>query len=235
MEKTTSKIRFDKSGYYFAILIVTVVWGFWRSYFSKFVDGTNKFSDYFHFHAVMMAIWVVILIVQPILIRKKQLAIHRVIGKISYFVMPVLLLSVLFVLNSGLKIGPKTDLTFMTILFPFRDIWLLAIFFTVGVIYRHNINIHARAMVVTGIVFIEPSLMRALGHTFGQAGALATMVIVVGLLITLIILERKQKSARWIFPSVLAAYVIAYALLVSQVQLQFLDPLVVWFSKLPLT
>ncbi|RYE21468.1 MAG: hypothetical protein EOP51_15560 [Sphingobacteriales bacterium] len=235
MSTAAAKIRFDKSGYYFIGLIALVLAGFWRSYFYRFFAGTNNYSFYFHFHAVMMSLWVVILIVQPLLIRKKKLALHRLIGKASYVIMPVLLISVVLILNAGQKALPKDQQVFSNIIFPVRDLFILAAAFTIGTLYRRDINIHARAMVVTGIVFVEPTLARFLGHLWGQVGGLITMVTVLAIFITLIVIERKQKKARWIFPSVMALFVIVYTLLILQVNMSVFDPFVRWFAGLPLT
>lgn len=84
MTSITSKIRFDKSGYYFIGLILLVLLGFWPSYFSKFFTETTRFPFYFHFHAIMMSLWILALIAQPILIKKKKLAAHKLIGKLTY-------------------------------------------------------------------------------------------------------------------------------------------------------
>jgi hypothetical protein len=125
------------------------------------------------------------------------------------------------------------------VLFPFRDIILLSTFFLIGIYYRHNVQIHARAMIITGIVFIEPALFRFLGGMVfkdkGPLGAFIGIGLILALLITLIIMERKQKSGRWLFPSLLIIYLIAYSITIFEIQLTFLDPLVRWFAKLPLT
>lgn len=228
MQKTVPKIRFDKSGYYFIILLALAFAGFWRSYFNQFFSGTNTYNFYFHFHAVMMVLWVSILIAQPLLIRKKKLNIHRIIGKITYVLMPVMLLSVLLVMNSSMKAVPENQITFATVIFPVRDFFLLLVFFTIGLIYRRNVQVHARAMIITGIVFIEPALFRFIGSGFG-------IPVIIALLVTLIIMERKQKSGRWLFPAFLMVDVAVYLMLALQLSLSFLDPVVKWFAKLPLT
>lgn len=239
MQPTTAKIRFDKSGYYFIALLVLVLAGFWQSYFSRFFNGTNDYNFYFHFHAAMMSVWVMILIIQPLLIRKKRLDIHRLIGRVTYLLMPVMLVSVLLILNSGLKKLPVEELTFEGVIFPVRDFFILAIAFAIGVRYRHNIQIHARAMILTGIVFIEPALFRFLGgvvfNGMPLVGFFTGVFLILSLLITLIVLERKKKSGRWLFPSFLIIDVIVYLLLIFKVPLSFLDPVVRWFAKLPLT
>ena len=47
---------------------------------------------------------------------------------------------------------------------PFKDLLIIGVAYTIAVRYRHNVNIHARAMVATGIVFIEPALFRFLNY-----------------------------------------------------------------------
>lgn len=239
MNTISPKIRFDKSGYYFTGLLVLVFLGFWNSYFSKFFIGKNDYSFYFHFHAAMMILWVILLIIQPLLVRKKRLALHRIFGKFTYFMMPLLLISVLMVLNSGMKKIPNNEIAFSTIVFPFRDFILLTVAFSIGIYYRKDIQIHSRAMIITGIVFIEPALFRFLGgmlfKKMGDVGALIGIVLILSLLITLIVIERKQKSGRWLFPSLLAIYIIVYSIVIFQVPLTFLDPFARWLARLPIT
>lgn len=239
MATISKKIRFDKSGYYFIALIVLAFAGFWPSYFSKFFNHTNDFNFYFHFHATMMMLWVIMLIVQPLLIRKKQLHLHRLIGKASYILMPLLLTSVLMVLNNSLKKVPESQLSFNEIIFPCRDFLLLTTAYSIAILYRHQVQIHARAMVITGIVFIEPALFRLFGRVifknFPLVGFYTGVTLILGLLVTLIILERKQKTGRWLFPAFLIIDVIVYCIVIFNIPLHFLDPMVIWFSKLSLT
>jgi hypothetical protein len=46
---------------------------------------------YFHVHAIMLSLWILVLIIQPILIRKKKLAVHRLIGKFTYVLFPLMI------------------------------------------------------------------------------------------------------------------------------------------------
>lgn len=164
---------------------------------------------------------------------------HRLIGRFSYVIMPVLLLSVLLILNSGLKNVPENELSFEMILFPFRDFFLLAIAFTIAIVYRRNMQIHARAMIITGIIFIEPALFRFLGGVVFKGaerwGFYTGVFLMLSLLTTLIIMERKEKTARWLFPAFLLIDVLVYAILIFQVDLSGMDPLVKWLARLPLT
>ena len=236
---SAAKIRFDKSGYYFIGLACIVFAGFWRSYFSKFFTGNNDYNFYFHFHATLALLWVSMLIVQPILIRKKKITIHKILGKVSYVFMPLLLLSVLLILNHSLKQVTEEQRTFSNVLVVVRDIFLLSVAFTIGVWYRSHVQMHARAMVVTGIVFIEPALARLMSGVIfkgqGATGFMVTAGVIIVLLIILIIKERGQKKARWLFPVLLGIYLLAYTIIFFEIQLSFLDGIIKWYAVLPLT
>ncbi|MDB4902890.1 MAG: hypothetical protein JWQ63_2171 [Mucilaginibacter sp.] len=245
MELTTTKpktkINFNNSGYYFIGLYVLVLLGFWPSYFSKFFNGTANFAFYFHFHAAMLTLWISLLVLQPILIRKKKLSLHRFVGKLSYFIMPMLFLSVILlahyrlpahivVINNEKNYG-------LHLLIPFKDLLILGTTYILAIRYRHDVNIHARAMVATGIIFIEPALIRLIYHMGGVSpfSLIFTMAIVYSLLIALIIKERHQKRGRWVFPLVLCLYIVVHSILLFQIQIGPWETFSRWFAALPLT
>ena len=236
MELAKPKLRFDSSGYYFIGLFALALLGFWPSYFSKFFSGKAGFSFYFHFHAIMMGLWIGALVVQPILIRKKKLTWHRFIGKLTYLLMPLLFIAVMLLAHSR---HPLDQENLDTALFvPFKDLLILGTMYIIAIWYRHDVHVHARAMVATGIVFIEPALVRFIGYIFtsnGMAAYLATIAILYLLLIGLMIKERKQKRGRWVFPLTLGMYIVVHAILISGVHIGIWQSFSKWFAGLPLT
>lgn len=228
-----AKINFEKAGYFFLVLIPLAVLGFWKSYFSKLFASDNNFGTYFHFHAVLMALWIVFLIVQPALIRAKKYTIHRINGRISFILMPLILVSILLMLHSGGKADPPEQQGFAYFAIPVVLFFIVSGFYVVALLNRHNVNIHARSMIATGIAFLDPTLMRFIGPP--------TIGIIFAVVIALIILERKQKSGRWVFPSLLGALAIMYAPLLiylafnKVIAIPPLDGMMKWFFSLPLT
>ncbi|MBK8391719.1 MAG: hypothetical protein IPL23_21635 [Saprospiraceae bacterium] len=89
-----NKLQNSVGFFFIAILIITLL-GFYPSYFSHF-PKFEGFSLAFHFHGVLALLWLCMLIAQAFLIRAKKYEIHKVIGKLSYFVMPLLLFSFFF-------------------------------------------------------------------------------------------------------------------------------------------
>lgn len=241
MESTTSKLRFERSGYYFIGLVGLALLGFWPSYFAKFFDGTADFRFYFHFHAFMVSLWIACLITQPILIKKKKFEIHRIIGKLSYVLMPLVFISVILLshyrIQDHVLIQGNEKLYGPHLLLSFKDLLILGTFYSIAIAYRNNVHIHARAMVTTGIVFIEPALGRVVFKilNIGSAGYLLTIGLIYSLLVGLMIVERKEKQGRWVFPLVLGSYILFHSLLIFEIRIGLWETFATWFATLPLT
>jgi hypothetical protein len=235
MKSTNSKMYFDISGYYFFGLIGLAILGFWPSYFAKFFNGTADFPFYFHFHTTMMCLWMLLLVIQPLLIRKKKLTLHKWIGKLSYVLFPVMFISILLLVHSRNHLDENN--LYMELFIPFKDLLILGIAYLIAIKYRKNIDIHARAMIATGIVFIEPALVRFIDYAIVPlpvAYALAILILY-SLLLFLIIKERKQKKGRWVFPLILGLYIIVHSIIVFDIHIGFWESISKWFIALPLT
>jgi len=233
------KIRFEKSGFYFIGLVAIMFLGFWPTYFSKYFDGTANFNYYFHFHFAMASIWIVLLIVQPILIKKKKLVIHKQIGKISFIILPLFIISVILLKHHQIG-GKVSDGLGASLWLQLKDIIIITVMFAIAMINKHNVQIHARAMIATGIVFLEPTLGRFIILTVLPEpnfilGLGITVAIMYTLIISLIIIERKQSSGRWVFPLLLVLFMVFHYLIFNQVSFPAWDSLAKWFVKLPLT
>jgi len=243
MQPTKPKLRFDISGYYFIGLLVLVIAGFWPSYFVKFFDGTANFSFYFHFHAGMMMMWIFALILQPILIKKKKLALHRLIGRMTYFLFPLIVISAVLMIHlSHEHYIDEKDLD-LTLFFQFKDFILFAMAYIIAIRYRHQVEIHARAMIATGIALIEPALARIFYNSlsgfkvfqnFFLFGNVMAILVIYLLLISLIIIERRQRRGRWVFPLVLGVFFMFNIPAIFQIHIG-LEAFSRWFVALRLT
>lgn len=233
------KLTFGNAGYYATGLIVLSLLGFWPSFFSRYIDGTANFNYYFHFHGAMATLWILLLIVQPILIRKKKIQLHRRIGKFSYFILPLFFLSVILLKHHMLG-GTVREGLGVSLWLQAKDLVIIGVMYVIALIHKHNMPVHARAMIATGIVFIEPTLGRFLIRSvFPEENFIVAVMLTIGLiyllLVTLIIRERKQQGGRWVFPLVLILYIIFHCLIIFQVSFPLWDAFAAWFVHLPLT
>ena len=236
MTTTTAKINFDKSGYYILGLIAIVLLGFWKSYFSELIAGTSRHASIFHFHGVMMSLWITMLLVQPLLIRKKKFVAHRFIGKFSFFVMPLLLISILQIMHYEGNLFPENELTFIGTM---SGVILMSTFYLIAIWKKSSINIHARAMVCTAITMIQPASDRIMFNIFEMQAPtvfFVSWVIIYLLLIAFMIIERKQKVGRWVFPLYLGMHIMFVSSMSVITKIPVVDPAFgKWFLNLPLT
>jgi hypothetical protein len=209
-------VKFHSAGYAFIALVVLVVAGFWRSYFSTL--GTAP--TWFHIHGVLMMTWLALLVIQPFLVKKQRLEWHRRLGRISYLVFPLLVVSVLVMLHRGLKRFP--DNGFTDIISVIRDVVVLVTAYSIAIIYRKDFAIHARAMTMTGVACIEPALGRLVGTNI-------VALVVLSLIGLLVIFDRR---GRWMFGALLVVYAADYFLVLRDIPLTPLDPIVHWFASL---
>lgn len=239
MKPSKRALPFDTSGYYFLALFALAIAGFWPSYFAKFFDGTADFTFYFHFHAFFAVLWIIMLIAQPLLIRQKKFELHRKIGKLSYIVVPLIFVSIILLAHSTLR-GPKENVG-LELWVPFKDLLIFAVGYGIAIKYRQTMAIHARGMIVAGIVLIEPALVRLILYVFfpdagfAPQGYIGTIVTVYALLIGLIVYERKQKVGRWVFPLTLGLYLFVHSVLIFQIRVPGWQAFAAWFADLPLT
>lgn len=209
---------------------------YWPTYFSKFFDGTADFSHYFHFHTVTALLWVLVLIVQPVLIRLKQRKWHKFVGKLSYGLVPILFISVMLLAHS--RFDPETQNPAVRLWVPFKDLIIFSFGYSVGVIYRKNPMIHARGMVVSGMALVEPVMNRIflnvleVPRPYGIYCGISFDYII---LIVLIILERRSTSGRWVFPCALVIFAFIHIVRLNQIILPLWDDFAHWFVSLPLT
>jgi hypothetical protein len=209
-------VKFQRAGYAFIALVLLAVAGFWRSYFSTLVTA----PAWFHIHGVLMMTWLGLLVVQPFLVKRRRLEWHRWLGRISYVVFPMLVVSILVMLHRGLERFPDTGFT--DIISVIRDVVVLVTAYSIAIVYRKEYAIHARAMTMTGIACIEPALGRLVGTNI-------VAPVVLSLIALLVIFDRR---GRWMFGALLLVYAADYFVVLCDIPLTPLDPVVHWFALL---
>ena len=165
----------QKIAYWFLLLIPLVFFGFYPTYFSVLLEPAPFIV---HLHFSFMALWIVTLLVQPFLYRYKKMALHRAIGKISYVLVPPLLVTAFFMirfsyyrflndLEQQVAAGTvqmdhhqvlKDSATYQAIAFLYFG-WL-ASFYSLAVINRRRTFVHARYMIAAAFTMLGPTVDR---------------------------------------------------------------------------
>ena len=140
------------------LLLGLSVLGFWKPYFSRLgaVQGMA------HLHALMMLAWIGMLVAQPVLVRTRRLAWHRRVGKASYVVVPLMILSALVLAQMRLRTVPPQMLHVQQFILYLGLVasLLFAVIWGLGIRYRRDTALHARFMVATALTLVDPALAR---------------------------------------------------------------------------
>ena len=114
--------------------------------------------------------WLVLLIVQPLLIKTGRTQLHRTIGKVSYVLGPLIIIFLFLIGKGGYwrLIGkiPEHDILAFIVL-DSRGLISFAIFWALAMLYRKDSASHMRYMIATGILAIGPGVGRGLTNSFG--------------------------------------------------------------------
>lgn len=186
-----------------AILIILIMlgiqWGFYQVYTSQFPNFIDK-TPTIHIHGIVLMMWMVLLIVQPLLISTGRAKLHRTIGKVSWVLGPLVIFMLFLVgRNSFIRHSPFAPEKEMleNIVLDMRGWISFAIFWALAMIYRKDSASHMRYMIATGIIGIGPGVGRgliSLGIGFGPALTITDLLdlIIVGSLLGYDIYKKKN-------------------------------------------
>lgn len=166
MQPTTpqSHAPYGRVSLFFFLILLVLTWGFYRTYII-FFPAFAGFKPVQHFHGAMMMTWMAILIVQPLLIRTGKLSIHRLIGRLTFIIAPLVVIS-MFLITKFSYYKPVPPLSHHEkiggLALQAIDIVQFVIFYCLAIINRRNTYNHMRYMIGTAIMMIGPGLGRAL-------------------------------------------------------------------------
>ena len=162
-------------GYWFMLLMVLAFIEFYTSYLSVIFQPAIPII---HLHFILMTLWMLMLIAQPFLIKYKKLSTHMIIGKISYGLVFLIMLSGFLMIRfsyyrdiNQLRQDAAQGLNHFSnyqILqrvagymgLPFIWLFWFILFYSLAVINRRKPAIHARFMLATALSLLGPIVDR---------------------------------------------------------------------------
>lgn len=155
--------------YWFIALLGLLLVGFWKSYFSQLGQIAHITH---HFHGISMLLWLFLLIGQSWLIRNRRNAQHRMMGKLSFLLAPAVVISgvMVTIYSQSHAENPLAPFSQSIMWFGFFLSGLFAFSYVMAIVHRKNMQLHARYMVATSLVFIVPGLTRAVVQYVAPTG-----------------------------------------------------------------
>ncbi|MEM9920676.1 MAG: hypothetical protein AAF990_21440 [Bacteroidota bacterium] len=153
-------------GHFMTLLIALVFFAFFKTYFNAIPGLSSMLEILIHSHAFFMITWVLLLIVQPILILYKKNKLHKLLGKITYGVFPMVILTsigmMFHVYHRGIINGLAIADNLKNLLFPVVCGIMMVLFFGLSIrdIKNKNIGGHMRYMVALAIILLDQTITR---------------------------------------------------------------------------
>lgn len=182
-------------------ILVVLTWGFYRTYI-VFFPSFDGFQPVHHFHGAILLLWIALLIIQPWLMARKKHRIHKAVGKISFVLAPLVMLSIFLVSRvtyyGNLQTLPTPSDAVAIISLSIPAAVIFGILYGLAIANRRRTYYHMRYMIGTGILMIGPGLGRILTAYFGlplNLGVTVTLVAValVGVLFLIIDLVKQRN------------------------------------------
>jgi uncharacterized membrane protein len=221
------------------LLLVLAFGAFWPMYLSKPFVALDRYT---HAHAAIGLAWMLLLVAQPLAIRRGRPALHRVLGRVAVVVAPAFVIS--GVLLAHFRFAAMDEQALLKEAFflylPLHTAVLFALAAGLGFHYRRATALHARFMGATALLLVDPVVVRLLVFYLpALPGPTTYQVITFGLadvaFVALVLWFRpKAVDARplWLFfGAMLTAHALWFTLAQTPAWLAFAR----WFRALPLT
>jgi hypothetical protein len=221
-----------------ALLLVLAGAAFWPQYVKLLPGGPDTYA---HFHAALATLWLLMLIAQPLLIRRRRMELHRWVGRASWVIAPLYVIAA--VLLAHFRFGQMDDALFARLAFalylPLSMTVLFAVSYVFALVYQRDMQLHARFMMCTALTAIDPILARLLFFHVadlprGLYQAISFSLLAIALILFTLTLPASARR-RQVFAGFSAGFVTVLALWFILPRSSAWFAFAAWFRALPLT
>jgi hypothetical protein len=204
-------------GYLLLALPLIAIAGFWIPYFSQIPHFDKSITPAVHIHALLLFTWITLLVIQPLAIRQRAYLPHRVLGRISYFLMPLIVVFAIAMVRKeylehradGVSrvAGLREEYLSVFGLLALASLYLLAI----RSARRRDIAYHMRYMICTALAVLPAALARVLGYWFDVRqwhSQIACFLAINLTLIALILFDVRRSATPAPYLQMLAFYAV---------------------------
>lgn len=186
MEKKTNALLI----FFIGIVLISLI-GFFNTYF-KFFPEFDRFPFIIHIHFLAFVSWFFLLIIQPILIKRNQRNLHKKIGKLSYLIAPIILLTIMMLISKQVtrELSTPDNHAAMTAFVGLIDIITFSTFYIIAMTHTKNLRWHVAFLMASSLVILNPGLSRILNQIQFGLGMLTAVLIPFIFSIILILIEK---------------------------------------------
>ena len=155
-------LAFRDSYLLLALIIPALLIGFWKSYFGILGALPAKVTTTIHVHSLTMIVWIFMLVAQAWLIRSKRFTLHRLVGRSSYVVAPVIVWMGLITMREFVDREPgalRYEVARDMIL-GFGQLLAFVVTWSLAIAYRKQPERHIRFMISTAFALATAIVFR---------------------------------------------------------------------------
>jgi hypothetical protein len=198
----------------FALVVPVTIFAFWKTYVRTFfrIPGElpESLTPLTHVHAALMFLWLLMLIAQAWFIRTRRFRPHRCVGRSSYVIAPLIILSGLAVLHQAFNRTPPQGVNIQEVFrldeLAFGMVLAFAITWGLAIAFRRQTPLHVRFMISTGFAVATAIIWRVFyfwvpGCDTDQAALIGNGAVLALLLFILIAVDWQKgvkRSPYWV-------------------------------------
>jgi uncharacterized membrane protein len=240
-----TRFLFQNSIFIFSSFFVLALMAFWSSYYGHLL---NEPELVIHFHGISMILWCLMLISQSLLIRLKKQKLHKLIGKFSYVLAPVIILSGFSIAHYTVKQTSSEYYVYdYLVALMFLAVIAFGVLYGLAIYNRRKPAIHGRYMLTTIFPLFTPvtdrltykylpALLELAPVQHGIRMVPATGFAFANLLIIILIVWDWRANRQFnVFPIALGILLVYHAMVLHFYQYPWWQALSGWLMKLPLS
>lgn len=186
---------------FFSLVTIVSLAGFYSSYWSKF-PRFGEFKNLIHIHFLAFTCWLILIVIQPILIMRKKFMLHRQLGRFSYLLAPILVLTIILLTKEKFirEFDEFPSDAAITAFIAFVDISSFSTFYLKAMFKKSNVRWHVAFIIAATLIVLNPGLSRLLNQITMGLGIL-TAVLIPFLIPGIVLIIEKIKYKRAILKS----------------------------------
>ncbi|PKP17823.1 MAG: hypothetical protein CVU07_03305 [Bacteroidetes bacterium HGW-Bacteroidetes-23] len=195
------------------VLFITLI-GFFKPYLGKF-PSFESVPLITHLHFVAFLSWFVVLIWQPILIRQKKFETHRKVGRLTYFLVPILVVTIIGIVYHQLSFfvpGESNESVYINMLGGSLSGTSFVIYYIIAMINTKNTRQHIAFVIASSLVLLNPGLSRMVALISDKETGLLAMITTPFIVLLFILLYEKFRLKKNILKSPYALIFLLFAL-----------------------
>ena len=186
---------------FIAITVISIA-GFYKTYFALFpaFQGLHAFT---HIHLAVFLCWFVLLIWQPILIRQKKYELHRKIGRLTYFLAPLMFITILkmVAVNFPRNFANNQEQAYAAATGAILGAMFFITYYLIAVFNKRNMRWHVAFILAASITILDAGLGRLASNLTNPGMGILIEILTPYLIALSILLYEKLKLKRAILKS----------------------------------